>query len=349
MMKYPVLLVQWLWGRKFFGFLTFISMLFFLLWTFPFSDLSDLVTTVVARGTNNQVYVQFETLNLHFVPQPAVSATQLSVETSLPPLTATWAKVTPSLFSTLFNLPSIIKASNGDPEAARSVSAKLGVSIRAKDLLGGDVSLSLGAGKKGERGERSRISLAVDKLNLAEVQKWSELSLKLQGRANLETDMQFAPDFAEQPEGEYKISIAKFAIPASTIIVPIGEANMPVNIPEITLANVVLRGRLVGGVLYIEEGVFGQGKDPLHGRIKGKIGLVLQPTGVSVVPTFNRYDLAVEFSTTKTIEKDIGFLFLPLGAAKTDVPGGGAKYVFNATGAGICMTCAPQITRLNSF
>jgi hypothetical protein len=336
-----------MWGKKKFFALTFASALFFFAWFFPFNDLSGTVTSAIARLTANQVYAQFETLDLHLLPQPALSASGIDIETSLPPLHVQWAKVTPNLFSTLFALPALFKAAGGDPSALAS---RLSATIAAEGLLGGDVELRLGPGRKSEQGhERSRVSLAVDKLSLSEVQKWSDLSAKISGQASLSTDIQISPDLQEQPDGEYDIRLAKFAVPASTIMVPMGEANLPVNIPPITLADVVLRGRLTAGNLVIEEGHFGQAKDPIYGRIKGQIGLRFQALGSNIMPMFGSYNLTVELTTTPLIEKDLGFAFLPLNSAKTTTTAGGGHYLFRAMGQGIGMAFVPNITRVNSF
>ncbi|NJL26294.1 MAG: type II secretion system protein GspN [Calothrix sp. SM1_5_4] len=294
----------WIWSQMPFFLALGLAALFFFVWSFPFSDLSDVATNAVAKATDNKVYVQFESLDIHLIPQPAVSATNLSVETALPPLQAKWAKVTPSLVSLITELPSLIKAARGDQAAAQAVSSRIGVSISAEEIFGGDIDLSIKPGSKSEGGkERSRVSLAIEKVNLAEVQKWSDLPMKMQGRADVHTNVQLSFNMQEQPEGEYEIRISKFALPASTIMVPMNGANLPVNIPTVTLASVLLRGRLVGGNLIIEEGTFGQNKDPLFGRIKGSLGLRFQTMRSSITPIFGSYNLTVDLNTTAPIEK----------------------------------------------
>ena len=327
------------------------STFLFLLFLFPFSDLSDLVTSAVARATGNQVYIQAESLDLHLVPQPAVSASNLSVETSLPAIEAKWAKVTPGIFSTLLNIGTFMKAANGDPEASRAAMSKLSLSVDAEGVWGGDVGASLRPGKRSEQGkDMSRLSLAVEKIDLSQVQRWAELPLRIQGQASLDTDMQMAFDFSEQPEGDFSLKVNKFALPASTVSIPMGEgASFPLNIPSLTLANVILKGRLVGGNLVIEEGVFGKAGEALSGRIKGQMGLRLQPMGNSVTPIFSAYNLTVDLNTSSEIQKELGFAFLPLDSAKTPTGAGGARYLFRATGQGVGMAFVPQITRVETF
>lgn len=346
-MTYVNAIFGWLWRQRAFMLTTIVSALLFFVWIFPFSDLSIFVTTTVARATGNQVYLQFETMDLHLLPQPAVSATGVSVDTGMPTLQAKWAKITPSLLSAVLNLPSLLQA-QGDPATSRALLTKFGVSVDAEDILGGDISLSLKPGKKSEAGnERSRVQLAVENLNLKAVQEWSDLSVKMQGQANLETDVLFTPSWQEQPEGDYLIQISRFNLPASTVMVPMGEASMPINLPTLTLANVTLRGRLVGGNLMIEEGSFGQASDPVHGRIKGQLGLRFQPMGNAVTPILGSYNLTVDLNTNAAIQKELGFAFLLFDSAKTPASGGGARYLFRAQGSGTANP--PAITRLSSF
>ena len=186
--------------------LTLSSSILFLVWLFPFSDLSDLVTTVVARATGNQIFVQTEKLDLHFVPQPAISASQISIETSMPLLEAKWVKVTPGIFTTLLNLGTFMKASSGDPEASRQAMSKVSLSIDAEGVLGADVDMAIAPGKKSEQGhERSRLTLEVENLDLAKAQSWAELSLKMKGEAEFSTDMLLNFDFSDQPEGDFNL------------------------------------------------------------------------------------------------------------------------------------------------
>jgi type II secretion system protein N len=338
----------WIWSQRKFIAIALISALFFFALFFPFDDLSDLITSTIARSTGNQVYLQAETMDLNLIPSPGISAKNVSVETpALPPLEAKYLKISPSLWSLIANLWTIKKAASGDVEASNKLGARLGVSVSLESVLGGDVDLRIRPGSAGEQGgERSKVSLAVDKLNLGEFQKWYDLTVKMQGQASLDTTFQFTPGFAEQPEGEIDLRVTKFNMPASTLMLPYEGAVLPVNLPTLTLANVVLRGRLVGGQMIIEEGKFGQNKDPIYGRIKGKMGLRLQQLGSQVQPIFGAYDLTVEMTTTKAVEKDIGFAFLLFDKAKTPTPEG-SKYLFSASGNGFGPP--PNINRLNSF
>ena len=228
----------------------------------------------------------------------------------------------------------------------RDNSQRVAVGELRLKFLGGDVDLRLRSGSKSEQGhDRSRVSLALDKLDLGEVQKWTDIPYKITGTLDVDTDIQFAPDMSEQPDGEYQVTMAKFKLPATTVMSPLG----PVNVPTLTLENVVLKGKLNNGSLIIDEGTFGKAKDPIFGRIKGSLGVRLQAQGPNIFPIFGSYNLSVELNTTQLIEKELGFAFIMFGSAKTPSPGGGAKYLFRAMGQGIGMEYVPNITRINSF
>lgn len=340
--------LSWIWSQRKFILIAFVSALFFFVWFFPFSDLSDLITSTVARTTNNQIYLQAESMDLNLIPQPAISAKSVSVETpALPELQAKWLKITPSIWSVLGNLWTLKKAAGGDADASAKLGTRLGVSVSAEGLLGGDVDLNVRPGSAGESGaERSKVSLFVEKLNLSEFQKWYDLSVKMQGQASLDSTIQYTPGFVEQPEGEVHLRISRFNMPAATLMLPYEGAVLPVNLPNLTLADVILKGHLTGGKFIIEDGQFGQSNDPIYGRIKGQIGFRLQPMGGQVQPQFGAYNLTVELTTTRAVEKDIGFAFLLFDSAKTPTATG-SHYLFQASGGGFGPP--PQITRVNAF
>ncbi len=350
-MKYFWDLMGWIWSKKTFFFVTLVSALLFFVWFFPFGDLSDLVTSTVARSTNNKIYLQFETLDLNLLPTPAISGHGISLETpAFPPVEAKWMKLSPSWLSIVMNLWTIKKASSGDPEASAKMMSRLGITVFAQGLLGAEVEAKIRPGSGGDQGsERSKVSLFVEHLNLSEFQKWSDLPLKMQGQATLDTNVQFTPSLTEQPEqpeGEIDLRFSKFSMNAGTVMVPFEGASMPISLPSLTLANVVLRGKLAGGKFSIDEGTFGQSKDPINGRIKGQIALKFVNDGMQVQPQFGPYNLNVDLHTSKTVDKEIGFAFLLFDSAKSSTPTG-SHYLFSASGQGFGPP--PSIVRLNSF
>lgn len=349
MMGYINAFFGWMWRRRSFFLTTIVAALFFFAWLFPFSDLSDAVTTAIARGTGNQVYVQFNSLDIEILPIVAASASGVAADlATLPTLAVEYLKIRPAWFSMLFSPIKLFKAARGDMEA-QTYAAVLALShVRADGILGGDVSVDLSPASVTNGSVSLNTDLEIEELDLNQLQDWAELPVKLKGKASADISMKINPSMSEQPEGEFSLKVSKFSLPASTVMIPMGEgASMPMNLPTLTLANVVFRGRLVAGNLVLEEGTFGQASDPVHGRIKGQMDIRIQPVGPGqFVPILGNYNLTVDLSATKAIEKEIGIAFLLFESAKTPTSSG-SRYIFRAQGQG--MGGVPSITKLGSF
>ncbi|MGE3760452.1 MAG: type II secretion system protein GspN [Pseudobdellovibrionaceae bacterium] len=346
-MKYVNAIFGWMWRNKAFFATTLVSAVLFFAWMFPFTDLSDAVTSAIARGSNNAVYAQFDQLDLNVVPLVSVSATGVSADLmNLPTLNFKNLNLRPAWFSLLFSPLKVIKAARGDMEA-QSYAAVLALShVRLNGIFGGDISLDLSPDKVENGALTARTELELDSLDLNDVQDWANLPVKMKGKANADVSMKFDSTMQSQPEGEFSINVKKFSLPSSTVMIPMGEASMPVNLPTLTLANVVFKGRLVGGNLVLEEGQFGAGGDPVYGRIKGQIGIRFQNMGGQVIPQIGSYNFTVDMNSTKAIEKEIGIAFLLFDSAKTPTATG-SHYLFRASGQGV--GGVPSITRLSSF
>ncbi len=346
-MKYINGFVGWVWSKKSFFATALVSAVLFFAWMFPFSDLSDAVTSAVARGSNNQVYVQFDSLDLNVVPLVSAAAHGVSADLlSLPTLSIKYLSIRPAWFSLLFSPLKIIKAARGDMEA-QAYAGMLALShVRLNGIFGGDINVDLSPDKVEGGSVTTRTDLELDNLDLSQLQDWAELPVKMKGKANAEFAMKINPSMQEQPEGEFNLSVKKFSLPASTVMIPMGEASMPLNLPTLTLANVLFKGRLVGGNLILEEGQFGSNGDPVYGRIKGQIAIRIQNMGGQMVPQIGSYNFSVDMSSTKAVEKEIGIAFLLFDQAKTPTPTG-SRYLFRAQGQGI--GGVPSITRLSSF
>jgi type II secretion system protein N len=347
-MKYVNAFFGWMWRKKAFFATALASAVLFFAWMFPFTDLSDALTSAIARGSNNAVYAQFDQLNLNIVPLVSVSATGVSADLmNLPTLNFKYLNLRPAWFSLMFSPLKVIKAARGDMEA-QTYAAVLALShVRLNGIFGGDVSLDLSPDKVENGALTASTSLELDSLDLSEVQNWASLPVKMKGKANAELSFKVDSTMQSQPEGEFSMNVKKFSLPASTVMIPMGEgANMPVNLPTLTLANVVFKGRLVGGNLIIEEGQFGASGDPVYGRLKGQMGIRFMNMGGQVVPQIGSYNFTVDMNSTKAVEKDIGIAFLLFDQAKTPTAAG-SHYLFRAQGQGL--GGVPSITRLSSF
>lgn len=348
-MRYFWSATRWIWSKKKFVALTLGSALFFFALFFPFGDMTIALTTAIARASNNAVYVQMDTFDLNMLPTPAISANNVTIETAMAPtVEANWIRLRPAWLNMLLNAWTIKQAASGDAEAAAKLGTRLGLTVAIEGILGGDVGLSLRPGSDSEQGaERSKVTLALEDLNLSDFQKWMDLPMKLDGKISMDSTVQIVPGLSEQPEGEIELKVEKFSMPPFTAQIPVDETSaMPINLPAITLASVVLKGRLVGGQLIIEEGSFGRATDPLSGRIKGQMAMTLNQRGGQVFPLFGRYDLRVELNTTKALESQIGYAFFPLNNVKNPTATG-SNYRFSAMDTGF--NGFPKITRINTF
>lgn len=304
-------LIQWFRRYKGKAALTVLFALIFFVMIFPYNDLSDLVSTKVAALTQNQVYVQFEDLNLDLVPHPALAMNDVSVDLpSLPTLTTSHLAISPSL-SALIML-------------------KLGFNLRADNFLGGFLDLTVKPNGKTEQGsQKQSFSLDFNQLKLEQLNKLLNLPVPLQGQANINTAMIVDPQLFEQPEGDFDLTSKKLEIPASSIPTQMGA----VQIPTFQFNQVQLKSRIGGGKLIIEDAVLGKESDAFQGRIKGQMDLRLEKYGQSVQPNIGAYEFRIDVTVKKSLEKDLNLLFILVDRFRTPTSDG-SRYQFIARGNG---------------
>ncbi len=342
-MAYVNAFFGWMWRKKGFFALVLASAVLFLVLIFPFGDLSDAVTSVIARNSNNAVYLQFDDLDLSVIPAPAVAATGVSADLlTLPTLTIQYLKLRPAYLSMLFSPLKLFKAARGDMESAMYAGVLALAHVRADGILGGDVNLDLSPEKAEQGALTTRADIEVDELDLNRLQEWSALPVKLQGKLSADVGLKVNTSMQEQPEGEFTLKVAKFVLPSG----PVNTMAGPINLPTVSMANVLFRGRLVGGRLLLEEGTFGQKGEPVHGRIKGEMAVRFIPAGNGqVTPAIGNYNLTADLNMTTMFEKELGFAFL-LDNYKT--PGqGGNRYLMRIQGTDFYNP--PAITRVSNF
>lgn len=341
-MSYVNAFFGWMWRKKGFFAVVLLSTLMFIVLIFPFSDLSDAVTSLIARNSNNQVYLQFDELELSVIPAPSVAASGVSADlATLPTLSVQYLKLRPAYLSLLFSPLKIYKAVRGDVESGMYVVALALAHVRADKILGGDLDLDLSPQKAEQGAVTTQADIEIDKLDLNRLQEWSQLPVKMQGRLSAEMGLKINTALQEQPEGEFSVSIKTFTLPASPITTPMG----PITLPNIIMDNVNFRGRLVNGTLILEDGVFGKAGEPVHGRVKGQMGLRFQPAGGGqITPVFSKFDITLDLNMTSAFEKELGFAFI-LDKYKTPVPGGN-RYLMKIAGFDFA---SPQITPVSTF
>lgn len=304
-------LIQWFRRYKGKALWALIFALMFFVMIFPYNDLSDFVSTKVAALTQNQVYVQFENLNLDLVPHPALAMDDVSVDLpQMPTLKTSHLAVSPSL-SALIML-------------------KLGFNLRAEDFLGGLLDLTVKPGGKTEQGsEKQYFSLDFNQVSLNALHDLLSLPVPLQGQANINTSMTIDPQWFEQPDGELDLTSKKLEIPASSIPTQMG----PVQIPTFQFNQVQLKSRMSGGKLVIEDAILGKESDAFQGRVKGQMDIRMEKYGPSLQPNIGAYEFKVDVTVKKSLEKDLNILFVLVDRFRTPTSDG-SRYQFVARGNG---------------
>lgn len=308
--------------------LGFFLVVVFLYALFPFSDLNDLISAQVSKLTHNRVFLQFE--DLHINPLTAsVSMDKVYVET-----------------------PQISNISVNELSAAPSLAAlikgKPGGHLSAQGFMKGDIKISLspaGAGSKtegpeGAKGEKYSVDILAQNLSLKEIREAAGLSLPLKGQLNLTTQALADITFAEQPEGEVALTINKFELPPSSV--SLGDMGR-VNLPEIKLAQIELKGKLANGKFVIESGKIGTSKDDFYGDVKGDMNLTLQNMGGQIVPMIGAYNISLDLKANSNFKERAKFFLSFLDGYKRDLPDG-AQYKFRIQAQAMGMP--PQFQQL---
>lgn len=313
------------------GFAVLFAFLFF-----PYDDLADVATSKISQITNNQVYLQFDSLDLGFIPV-SLGMENVSVETpTLPTVKAGHLSVAPWLSGLIIG--------------------KQGAAIDAQNLFGGAVAADVRDGEKLKSGERSK-SIAIDAKGLklpalsTFLREGGLASFLLQGTLDLSTQLQIDPLFDAQPSGDVGMKIDGFTLPSQTLQIAMapGSPPMPLPVPEMKLGVTKLNAKMQDGVLQIADFTFGN-DSTLAGRVSGQLGVTFRRSSAGVQPVVGTYDLRVNLKLPKDFvaanEKaglSLAFAMLP-PAARRDSPKG-TELTFRiqppAPGQGV-----PQITAI---
>lgn len=297
--------------RHWMKFILWISLsLTFVFLLFPFDDLSDLVTTQVSKITGGQIYLRFDRFSVSPLG-PKAEFENVFVETpSLPGLHTQELSIAPSFMSLI----------NQKPHGK----------VEAKGLFKGNVEIQIKGGTKGEKGqERHTVDLNIKKVALAELRDVMRIPMPLKGELNVRATSLTDLTFEEQPEGDLTLTIDQFDMPASNLNLPM---TGPVNLPEIKLKQVELKGRLTGGRFIIESGRIGDPKDELSGTVKGDMQIQILRNGDAINPQFGGYNLSVSIKIKKGLQDKLAWMLGPLDSYKKDTSDGG-QYNIKLSGA----------------
>jgi type II secretion system protein N len=296
--------------HKFKFVLSAISAIVFSLLLFPYDDLSDLVTAQISKATNNQIYLQFDRLSVGLMDF-GLHLKNVYLETStMPPISAQDVTLSPSLTGIILKKPA--------------------GSISAQGLFKGDIEIKLSPGSKSDTGvQRHKISVVAQKMSLQELKEVLNLPINLKGKVDLSTTALADLALQEQPDMDLNLHVDHFEIPGGNINTMMG----PLNLPELKLTSLDLKGRLSAGRFQIEDAQIGREGDDLKGIVKGGIVLQLKvgPIG-GVLPQMGSYDFNFDFTVKRSLQ-DRAALFLSfLDQYKTQTADG-ARFAFSVSAA----------------
>ncbi len=294
----------------------------FLFALFPFKDLNDFISTQVSKITNKAVYFQFDDLSLNPITA-SVNLENAIVETAaLDGLTMDQVSIKPSILALIKKQP--------------------GGHLHIDGLLGGNLDVSIAPGEKLESGLfKSVVDLSADQLSLKKIHETFKLSIPITGALNMNTKLTADLTFAEQPDGEINFTISNFELPSTNVL--LGEMGN-LNLPEIKMKKIDIKGRLNNGKMVIENAQLGQPSDDFFGNVKGDIGLRFVNNGGQITPVLGDYNLSIDLSAKPAFKERAGFFLNFIDTyKKEDI--GVTRYRFKLQAAGLGLP--PQFSTLN--
>lgn len=321
MMNVIILSFRFIFRHKWKIFSTLGLTLVFLFILFPINDLNDLITSQVSKLTKKNVFVQFESMSFNPLV-PKLTLEKVFVEgKSIPTITSEILTVSPSLKS-LFSK---------QPEGT----------VAASGFLKGDMQISLFSAAPTDSGlKRSRIELQAKDLNLKDLRELASLPMPLLGKLSANSSALVDLTFTEQPDADLNMNILRFEMPSSSVI--FGDLGR-VNLPNLKISMVELKGKLSAGKFIIESGKIGNANDELFGDVKGEINLTFLNTGNQIQPQVGGYDIDLNLKASTAFKEQAKFFLGFLDGYRTDLPDG-ARYKFKIKSVAAGMP--PQFTPL---
>jgi type II secretion system protein N len=289
-------------------FLILILIPIFAIAIFPYDDLSDMITELIAQNSQNQVFIQFDDLGIGILP-PSLKMSNVAVDTAVLPTVKA---------KKLFLAPNI----------AGLLAFSPGFSAAIEDVLKGDLQIDYRAGKKLPNEAREQnVKINVDRIDLKSLTTFAQAPVDLEGHLSATLDGVADPLFTDQPDGQLTITVDKFRLPPSTVPTMLG----PVSLPNTEISKLTLVGELHGGNFDITESKIGDQTDGINGRLKGRLAVRLTRVGNQVVPEFGAYEIKIDLNFDRLAEKNYG-LFLNLFDKFRTVTGTGSRYAFRLVG-----------------
>jgi len=287
---------------------------------FPFQDIGDLVSTQIAKFTNNQVYVQFQKPGISLYPGLGLELEDVYIETAMfPPIKAKTLSVNPSLSGLLTFSP--------------------GVSIHARESLGGNIDFSIKSSSINSKPAQT-FSIYATQLDLGKVVGLSPIPIPVEGKLQLISNGEVDPTFMEDPNGNVQITINNLNLSSESISTPMG----PMTLPPLTLNEVTLAGELKDGQLRVEQLQVGDSKDELMAQVKGRLDLKIRNVGGVAEVTLGGYDIELRMQAQTSFQNKAGLFLSFLNSYKKPAGQGVMQYNIKLTGPNFQVP--PKITQL---
>lgn len=289
----------------------FILSFVFTLILFPFDDLTDFMTSKIAAATNNQVYVQSDSMSLSINSGLGVRLYSVLLQAmSFPPLHLESIVIAPSITSLLKGAP--------------------GAQVHIEDLFKSDLHLSLESGEKTKAGATIQVvNLEAEGLALQALSKYLKeaglMDFSLQGSLQLLSNFNIDPSFVEPPQAHFDINLANFVFNSYSLNLN----GFAVELPTLKLKKSKAKLKLAENRLQVEELTLGDAQDELQLKLKGDIGLQLAPGGIGVQA--GAYNFLVDLTVQPIFQKQNGAMFILIDNFKKVQANGSLKYTFKAS------------------
>ncbi len=273
---------------KLFFITTLPSFLLFTVLFFPYNDSAGWITKMIAKATNNQVFLDFKEVGVSLLPSPALNLETVTIQAAnAPTLKAKELSVAPSILGL--------------------ITFKPGVSLYARGFFEGNVSLSTRGGSSTEKGAPTQvINIDAEKVALSEILKLLKLPIDLKGKLNLEASSTVDTTFVEQPEAEIEADAKKIQIISGSVPTPIGA----VNLPQVSWSSFNLKANLADKKFQLEKATLGKQGDELFIEADGSFGIQIQKLGTRIQPMPTSMDLKLTMRAKKSFQKKFEYIAL---------------------------------------
>lgn len=273
---------------------------------FPLNEVSDLATQNVSKLTNNQFYLEFETLKLNLLSDLGLEMGDVYLETP---------RTSPLTVKELIALPSVSALLYGKPQGK----------LKLKGFFRGNVEIEVSKHKDDHASdkkaiEKNLIAIEASRLDLRELKNFLVLPVNLSGKLDLSSKIIANLEMQETPEiQDLIITVKNFEMPQTTMEQP---GAIPIDIPGIKLSELVIKARFADNKLLLNEIKVGKDSDEVLGTIKGNMNFASMAAGR--MPMLNQYEMSMDLKMKKSFYDKVYLTLSILNAGSyfTPISGG---------------------------